>query len=122
MQKVPVILGSARENSNTRRAIENLSPFPRYEIVDLRTLAPLDTPTVCASVAKTGALLTLEEGQTTCGVGAEVAFRVREALGTSRVARVGARAAPVSSNPVFEAACLPGAQTVIDAVVRLLTS
>ncbi|NDP42273.1 MAG: 2-oxoglutarate dehydrogenase [Aromatoleum sp.] len=92
------------------------------EIVDLRTLAPLDTPTLCASVAKTGALLTLEEGQTTCGVGAEVAFRVREALGTSRVARVGARAAPVSSNPVLEAACLPGAQTVIDAVVRLLTS
>src|SRR6185369_9730016 len=35
------------------------------EIVDLRTLAPLDIDTVCASVAKTGALVTLEEGQVT---------------------------------------------------------
>jgi acetoin:2,6-dichlorophenolindophenol oxidoreductase subunit beta len=92
------------------------------EIVDLRTLAPLDTATLCSSVAKTGALLTLEEGQTTCGVGAEVAFRVREAVGTSRVARVGALPAPVSSNPVLEAACLPDAQTVINAVQRLLDS
>ena len=88
------------------------------EVVDLRTLAPLDMPLVCASVAKTGALLTLEEGQTTCGVGAEVAFRAREALGSVRVARVGALPAPVSSNPVLEAACVPDAQTVAAAVRR----
>src|SRR5262249_28967138 len=75
------------------------------EILDLRSLAPLDLPRLCASVAKTGRLLTLEEGQATCGVGAEVAFRVRETLGTARVARVAALPAPVSSNPVLEAAC-----------------
>jgi pyruvate dehydrogenase E1 component beta subunit len=94
------------------------------EIVDLRTLAPLDLPTVCESVARTGALLTLEEGQITCGVGAEVAFRVREALGASqvsRVGRVGALAAPVSSNPVLEGACLPDAARVVAAIRRLLS-
>jgi pyruvate/2-oxoglutarate/acetoin dehydrogenase E1 component len=101
-----------------RLASENVS----CEVVDLRTLAPLDTRTVCESVARTGALLTLEEGQTTCGVGAEVAFRVREQLGEIRVARVGALAAPASSNPVLEAACLPDAERVAQAARRLLLS
>jgi acetoin:2,6-dichlorophenolindophenol oxidoreductase subunit beta len=94
------------------------------EIVDLRTLAPLDLPTICESVARTGALLTLEEGQITCGVGAEVAFRVRESLGASRdlrVGRVGALAAPVSSNPVLEDACVPDAGRVVDAIRQLLS-
>lgn len=102
-------------------AAENIS----CEVVDLRTLAPLDLTTICESVARTGALLTLEEGQTTCGVGAEVAFRVRETLGATgiaRVARLGALAAPVSSNPVLEAACLPDAERVVQAVRRLLLS
>jgi pyruvate/2-oxoglutarate/acetoin dehydrogenase E1 component len=92
------------------------------EIVDLRTLAPLDMATVCASVARTGALLTLEEGQLTCGVGAEVASRVHEVLGPVRMARVGALQAPVSSNPLLEAACLPDADRVVAAVRHMLAS
>jgi pyruvate dehydrogenase E1 component beta subunit len=99
-------------------AIENVS----CEIVDLRTLAPLDLTAICESVARTGAMLTLEEGQTTCGVGAEVAFRVREQLGDIRVDRVGALEAPVSSNPVLEAACLPDAERIVQAIRRLLLS
>jgi pyruvate/2-oxoglutarate/acetoin dehydrogenase E1 component len=90
------------------------------EIVDLRTLAPLDVATVAASAARTGALVTLEEGQLTCGIGAEVAFRVREAAPAVRIVRVGALPAPVSSNPVLEAACLPDADRVADAVRRVL--
>ncbi|HXQ12106.1 MAG TPA: transketolase C-terminal domain-containing protein [Caulobacteraceae bacterium] len=90
------------------------------EVVDLRSLAPLDIETVAGSVGRTGALVTLEEGQITCGVGAEVAFRVQDALGPVRVARVGALAAPVSSNPVLEAACIPDAARVLAAVQRVL--
>ena len=69
---------------------------------------------------RTGALVTLEGGQWTCGVGSEVAFRVRDALGDVPVARVGALEAPVSSNPVLEAACLPDAERVVTAVTQLL--
>jgi acetoin:2,6-dichlorophenolindophenol oxidoreductase subunit beta len=99
-------------------AAENISS----EIVDLRTLAPLDLATVCESAARTGAILTLEEGQEIGGVGAEVAFRVRETVSPLRVARVTALAAPVSSNPVLEAACLPDAERVVRSVRRLLLS
>ncbi|HWA62796.1 MAG TPA: transketolase C-terminal domain-containing protein [Caulobacteraceae bacterium] len=90
------------------------------EVIDLRSLAPLDVATVAASVARTGALVTLEEGQVACGVGAEVAFRVQEALGPVRAARVGALPAPVSSSPTLEAACIPDADRVAAAVRRLL--
>jgi pyruvate/2-oxoglutarate/acetoin dehydrogenase E1 component len=90
------------------------------EVIDLRSLAPLDVATVAGSAARTGALVTLEEGQLTCGVGAEVAFRVQDAIGQLRVARVGALAAPVSSNPVLEAAAIPDAARVIQAVRRTL--
>jgi pyruvate/2-oxoglutarate/acetoin dehydrogenase E1 component len=91
------------------------------EVIDLRTLMPLDMSTICASVAQTGALLTLEEGQITCGVGAEVACRVREAIGLVRVKRVGALPAPVSSNPILEAACIPDVNRVINATRQLLS-
>jgi pyruvate/2-oxoglutarate/acetoin dehydrogenase E1 component len=91
------------------------------EVIDLRTLAPLDIDLVCRSAARTGALLTLEEGQATCGVGTEVAFRVREQVGPLRVARVGALAAPVSSNPVLEAACVPDAARVVLAAGSVLS-
>jgi len=90
------------------------------EVIDLRTLAPLDIATIAASAAKTGALVTLEEGQLVCGVGAEVAFRVGEHVRGLKVARVGALAAPVSSNPVLEAACLPDANRLMDAIGGLL--
>jgi pyruvate/2-oxoglutarate/acetoin dehydrogenase E1 component len=91
-------------------------------IVDLRTLSPLDTTTVCEAAARTGAVLTLEEGQTTCGVGAELAYRIRAELPATRVLRVGAVPAPVSSNPVLEAASLPDAEGVVQAVRRWLAA
>lgn len=90
------------------------------EMIDLRSLAPLDVETVAASVARTQALLTLEEGQVTCGVGVEVAARVAERIGRYPSARVGALPAPVSSNPVLEAACVPGPERVMAAVRALL--
>lgn len=91
------------------------------EVIDLCSLAPLDVETVAASVAKTGALATLEEGQVTCGVGSEVAFRVMERIGPVPAVRVGPLPAPVSSNPVLEAACLPDADRLAAAIHELLS-
>ncbi|HEY3732108.1 MAG TPA: transketolase C-terminal domain-containing protein [Steroidobacteraceae bacterium] len=91
------------------------------EVIDLRSLAPLDLDTICTSVSKTGVLVTLEEGQVVCGVGAEIACRVQARLGPVKVSRLGAVPAPVSSNPVLEAASLPDAARVADAVRHLTT-
>lgn len=90
------------------------------EIVDLRTLAPLDIDTVVNSVRRTGALLTLEEGQVICGVGAEIATQVQNQLGHIPVTRMGALPAPISSNPRLEPACIPDATSVAAAIRALL--
>lgn len=89
------------------------------EVVDLCSLAPLDIETLSASVERTGRLLTLEEGQTTCGVGVEVAARIFERIGPKPWARIGTLPAPVSSNPVLEAACVPDARRVAEALRTL---
>ncbi len=48
------------------------------EVIDLRTLVPLDSPTVIESVQKTGKLLVAHEAQRNCGFGAEIAARIAE--------------------------------------------
>src|SRR6202034_2637886 len=48
------------------------------EVVDLRTLRPMDTDTIVASVKKTGRAVTVEEGWQQSGVGAEIAARIME--------------------------------------------
>jgi pyruvate dehydrogenase E1 component beta subunit len=90
------------------------------EAIDLRSLAPLDLETVEDSTRRTGALLTVEEGQVVCGVGTELAFAVRERIDTVRVARLGACRSPVPSSPELEAYILPNPARVIDAVRGLL--
>ena len=48
------------------------------EVVDLRTIRPMDTDTIVASVMKTGRCVTVEEGYPQSGVGAEIATRIME--------------------------------------------
>jgi acetoin:2,6-dichlorophenolindophenol oxidoreductase subunit beta len=90
------------------------------EVIDLRTLAPLDMDTIERSVHQTGRLVTVEEGQATCGVGAEVLARLFSSVGPVPFARVGALPAPVSSNPVYEALCIPDSNRVCDAVSAVM--
>lgn len=66
---VPVALAAAEE-------VEKSGIFP--EIIDLRTLSPMDFPTVQASVEKTGRALIVHEAPKTCGLGAEIAARIGE--------------------------------------------
>ena len=109
----------------TRLALEAAAPLEpsgiACEVVDLRCLAPLDLDTLCTSVAKTRALLTVEEGQPVCGVGAEIICSVQARLGPVACARLGARRAPISSNPVLEAYCVPSAELIAAKVQELAT-
>jgi pyruvate/2-oxoglutarate/acetoin dehydrogenase E1 component len=82
------------------------------EVLDLRSLWPLDVEAIVRSVRRTGALLIVEEGQSVCGVAAEIAFRVSERLPGTRVGRLGAARAPISSNPIFESFCMPSAEGI----------
>ena len=92
------------------------------EVVDLRSLWPIDWATLETSVRKTGHALFVEEGQEVCGVGAELAFGLNERVAGLRVARLGTRRMPVSASPVLESAALPDAARVAESARRLLRS
>lgn len=92
------------------------------EIVDLRTLAPMDRPAIARSVAKTSRLLVLHEANKTMGVGAEVAAFAAEELFAdldAPVARIGAADVHLTYNAVEQAAALPSVDDVVDAIRAL---
>jgi 2-oxoisovalerate dehydrogenase E1 component len=93
------------------------------EVVDLATLYPLDTKTIFSSVAKTGYLLTVEEGVLTGGIGAEVIARVATA-GSDMLkrppVRIGAPECPIPYARNLENAMLPKPDMVAAAVEKLL--
>ncbi|SOD62805.1 pyruvate dehydrogenase E1 component beta subunit [Streptomyces zhaozhouensis] len=109
---VPVALEAARAAAG--EGVE-------LEVVDLRSVVPLDDATVTASVRRTGRCVVVQEAQGFAGVGAEVAARVQERCFHSLAApvlRVAGFDVPYPP-PVVEAAHLPGVGRVLDAVFRL---
>lgn len=91
------------------------------EVIDPRTLAPLDLDTIVASVRRTGHLVIAHEAVETGGIGAEIATRVQEVAFrelAAPVLRVGAPFAPVPTSIVLEKAFVPGDDQIIDAVHR----
>jgi acetoin:2,6-dichlorophenolindophenol oxidoreductase subunit beta len=93
------------------------------EVVVLGSLLPLDLEPVLESVARTGALVTAEEGGLTGGVGAEVAARVGERAWErlrGPVRRVAAADDIIPAAPALEEAALPSAADVRDAVLASL--
>jgi 2-oxoisovalerate dehydrogenase E1 component beta subunit len=102
----------AREAAETLAA-ENIS----IEIVDLRTLAPLDEDTVLESVRKTSKVLLLHEDTLTGGIGGELAARISEKAFDSLdgpILRVTAPDTPVPYSPPLEEAFLPNAAKVAE--------
>ena len=92
------------------------------EVVDLRTLRPIDTETVLASVRKTSRLVVIEEGPVTGGWGGEVLARItEEGLGHLDDAwRLATPNTPIPYSPPLEDAFLPGADQIVLNVKRRL--
>jgi len=93
------------------------------EVIDLRTLRPLDHHTVVESVKKTNRLVTVEEAWAPMGVGAEVAWRVvQEAFDylDAPPARVTQEDAPLPYAANLEALSLPNADKVVTAVKKVM--
>lgn len=95
------------------------------EVLDLRSLKPLDEAAVLASVRKTGRLVVVHEANRLCGVGAEVAALASEkAFGALKapVMRIAGMDAPAASSWVLEQASVPQASAVHQGVLALLGS
>jgi len=94
------------------------------EVLDLRTLDPLDWDAVYTSVARTRRCVVAEEGWRTLGVGAEIAARIQEHLFTeldAAVQRVGAADVPTPYAKQLEQDALPQVADIVNAVLKITT-
>jgi pyruvate/2-oxoglutarate/acetoin dehydrogenase E1 component len=95
------------------------------EVIDLRSLRPLDTETVIASVKKTGRLISAYEGVKTLGIGAEVSAMIAESEAfdylDAPIVRLGGAECPLPYNPVLEKAAVPQVPDIIAAARNLVS-
>lgn len=93
------------------------------EIVDLRTIAPLDMETVTKSIKKTGKAIVIHEDALTGGFGGEISARIADEcfeMLDGPVKRVGAADTPIPYHPILEKAVLPSKDKIYESLKNLL--
>ena len=93
------------------------------EVIDVRSLVPLDTQTILGSVAKTGRLFTVEENPRLCGWGAEIASIVADEAFwdlDGPIVRITTPHIPLPAADHLEDLALPSAARIVDKVRRVL--
>jgi len=119
------IVGYARMSVLSLQAAEELAKEGiSCEVVDLRTLSPLDTATIVDSARKTGRAVVVEECWETAGLGGEIAYRIHrdcfDAL-LSPVVRVAGLDVPMPYSRQLEKLCIPQQESIMTAVRELMT-
>jgi len=92
------------------------------EVIDPRTVSPLDTATILGSVAKTGRLLIVDEAFGPCGIGAEIAARVADTGFDdldAPIRRLNGAFVPTPYSPPLERAVVPQVEDIIHAIREL---
>lgn len=95
------------------------------EVIDLRSIRPIDRDIVLSSVRKTGRLLCVYEGVKTLGIGAEISAMVAESDAfdflDAPIVRLGGADCPIPYNPELEKAAVPQVAGILDAARALVT-
>ncbi len=92
------------------------------EVLDLRSIKPLDLPAILNSVSKTHRVLIAEQDRPFCGIGAELTFQIQKHIFDeldAPVSRVSQEEVPMPYNEALEAAVLPSADKIVAAALEL---
>ena len=92
------------------------------EVLDLRTIKPLDRDAIVSSVSKTHRCVIAEQNKPFCGVGAEIAFQIQRDIFDeldAPVLRVAQEEVPMPYNEALEAAVLPSKEKIVEAVYQV---
>lgn len=106
-------------------AAESLSEKISVEVIDPRSIVPLDVETIIKSVKKTGRLLVVHEANACGGVGAEIVRQVTEKAFKSLTAAprvLGQIGVPMPFSPILEDAALPNEEKIISNIKTLMTA
>ncbi len=122
-EQLSIISYGAMVHEALRAAEELAAEDYSVEVLDLRTLKPLDTEAILASARKTGKVLIVHEANLTCGVGSEVAALISQHAFEhldGPVTRLAAPDTPVPYSPPLEDAYRPNAAKIVAAARELL--
>ncbi len=89
------------------------------EVLDLRSIKPLDLHAVLESVAKTHRVVVAEQDRPFCGIGSELCFQIQKNIFDeldAPIMRVAQEEVPMPYNEALEAAVLPSAEKIVAAV------
>src|SRR5262245_10899027 len=112
-QTVPMALAAAEELAKDRI---------HAEVLDLRSIKPLDLPAILKSVAKTHRVVIAEQDRPFCGVGAEISFLIQREIFDeldAPIMRVSQEEVPMPYNEALEKAVLPSAEKIVAAVKKI---
>jgi len=93
------------------------------EVIDPRTLKPLDIDTIINSIKKTNKAVIVHEGYRTCGVGAEISAQIMEKAFDyldAPVVRVAGADVPIPMSPVLEEVAIPSKEKIVEAVRSII--
>lgn len=120
---VTIVAGSIMVHRALEAAEKLAAEGINAEVIDLRSIRPIDHETILSSVRKTGRLMVVYEGVKAFGVGAEISAMVAESDAfdylDAPILRLGAADAPVPYNPDLERAAVPQVDTIEAAARRL---
>jgi pyruvate dehydrogenase E1 component beta subunit len=112
-QTVPMALAAAKKLS---------ADGINAEVLDLRSIKPLDLTAILNSVSKTHRVVVAEQDRPFCGIGSEICFQIQREIFDeldAPIARVAQEEVPMPYNEALEKAVLPSEQKIIDAVKRV---
>jgi pyruvate dehydrogenase E1 component beta subunit len=115
---VTIVAFSITVNMALEAAVKLAQDGIEAEVINLRTLRPLDTETIIKSVRKTNRLVTIEEGWPGCGIGAEIAAMIMEHAFDdldAPVIRIAGADVPMPYAANLEKLALPDTATVVEA-------
>jgi pyruvate dehydrogenase E1 component beta subunit len=118
------IIGTSNQALKALQAAEKLAEEGRsIEVIDPRTLVPLDKEAIIKSVKKTGRLLIVDEGYERCGVAAEIAMSIlREVFSylDAPIERLTTANVPMPFSPVLEFSLIPDEKKIYQRVKQMI--
>lgn len=119
------IVGSSIMTRKAEAAAERLAAEGvSAEVIDLRSIRPIDFTTIAESVRKTHRLMVVYEGVKTMGIGAEISAMIAESeifdFLDAPIVRLGGADSPIPYNPVLEKAAVPQEDDIVTAAANLV--
>ena len=122
-QDITIVAWSGMTREAEKAAEELEKSDVEAEVVDMRTLSPMDTETLLASVRKTGCVLIVQEAPRTGGVGGEISARISENIYEyldAPVRRLASPDVPFPASPVLEERMIPDKNRIVEVAVEML--